>query len=212
MERQATLLAGAPDHVREWLRLAEFAGPNGPKMAFGPFRQMIDGAIMLVSQTAITGTSETGMFSVAQYSGWAANQLRAGQKWHLTAWGIMTTAGASPGNLTITPRFGTSTSGTSIGASEARALATSGSNLAWRMEYDFTVRTVGNAGANSTVVGNGWFAAATGVFSSGTQMVFGSTASVSVDLSVASGLFIGVTMGSASDTMTTMDVSLESLN
>lgn len=214
MERQATLLEGAPEHVKEWLRLAELCGPNGPKMAFGPFRQMLDGAIMLANQTAITGTSETAMFSVAQYSGFAANQLRAGQIWRLTAFGIMTTAGASPGNITITPRFGTSTSGTSLGASAATALVTSASNVAWRLEYDLIVRTIGNAGANSTVVGNGHFhttiaaiAAATG-----NDVPFGSTASVSVDTSVASGLFIGVTMGSASDTMTCMGVMLESYN
>jgi hypothetical protein len=175
---------------------------------------MLDGAILLVNQTAITGTAETGMFSVAQYSGWAANQLRAGQIWHLTAFGIMTTPGASQGNITITPRYGTSTSGTSLGASAATALAASATNVAWRLEYDLVVRTIGNAGANSTVVGNGYFhttiaaiAAATG-----NLVPFTSTASVSVDTSIASGLFIGVTMGHASDTMTCMGAMLESFN
>jgi hypothetical protein len=207
-------LARLPESARRWLRLSESAGPNGPKAAFGPFRQMLDGGIMLANQTAITGTSETAMFSVAQYSGFAANQLRAGQIWHLTAFGIMTTAGASPGNITITPRFGTSTSGTSLGASAATALATSASNVAWRLEYDFIVRTIGNAGANSTVVGNGKFITTVAAIAAATGNVvpFGSTASVSVDTSVASGLFIGVTMGSASDTMTTMGVMLESYN
>src|SRR5215470_10962509 len=86
-------LGRLPESARRWLRLSEAAGPNGPKAAFGPFRQMLDGSIMLANQTAITGTTETAMFSVAQYSGWAANQLRAGQAWHLTAYGIITTAG-----------------------------------------------------------------------------------------------------------------------
>jgi len=214
MQRQATLLEGAPEHVREWLRLAELVGPNGPKMAFGPFRQMLDGAICLDNQTAITGTAETGMFSVAQYSGFAANQLRAGQIWELTAFGIMTTAGASPGNITITPRFGTSTSGTSLGASAATALATSGSNVPWDLKYRLVVRDVGNAGANSKVVGQGVFSAGVAAIAAatGNTVMMSSTADVSVDLSVAAGLFIGVTMGSASDTMTTMGVMLESLN
>lgn len=203
-----------PDNVREWLRLSEQAGPNGPKMAFGPFRQMYDGAICLANQTAITGTSETAMFPVAQYSGFAANQLRAGQIWHLTAFGIMTTAGASPGNITITPRFGTSTSGTSLGASAATALNTSASNVAWRLEYDLVIRTIGNAGANSTVVGNGYFHTTVAAITAatGNLVPFGSTASVSVDTSIAAGLFIGVTMGSASDTMTALGVMLESFN
>lgn len=205
-------LAYLPASVRRYLELGKL--DHQPKAAFGPFRQMLDGAICLANQTAITGTSETAMFPVAQYSGFAANQLRAGQIWHLTAWGIMTTAGASPGNITITPRFGTTTSGTSLGASAATALSASASNVAWRLEYDLQVRTIGNAGANSTVVGNGYFATTVAAIAAsvGNVVMFGSTASVSVDTSVASGLFIGVTMGSASDTMTAMGVQLESLN
>lgn len=203
-----------PPIVREWLRLSEDAGPNGPKAAFGPFRQMLDGAICLANQTAITGTSEAAMFPVAQYSGFAANQLRAGQVWHLTAFGILTTAGASPGNITITPRFGTSTSGTSLGASAATALSVSATNVAWRLEYDLVVRTIGNAGANSTVVGNGHFHTTVAAIAAsvGNLVPMTSTASVSVDTSVAAGLFIGVTMGSASDSMTTLGVMLESFN
>lgn len=205
-------LAKLPAGIRRWLELAQV--PGGPRGAFGPFRQMLDGAICLANQTAITGTSETAMFPVAQYSGFAANQLRAGQIWHLTAFGILTTAGASPGNITITPRFGTSTSGTSLGASAATALATSASNVAWRLEYDLQIRTIGNAGANSTVVGNGYFHTTVAAIAAatGNLVPMTSTASVSVDTSVASGLFIGVTMGSASDSMTTMGVMLESLN
>lgn len=203
-----------PESVREYLRLSGEVGPNGPKAAFGPFRQMLDGAICLANQTAITGTSEAAMFPVAQYSGFAANQLRAGQIWHLTAFGILTTAGASPGNITITPRFGTSTSGTSLGASAATALNTSASSVAWRLEYDLVVRTIGNAGANSTVVGNGYFQTTVAAITAatGNLVPFGSTASVSVDTSIASGLFIGVTMGSASDSMTATGVMLESFN
>jgi hypothetical protein len=208
------LLDGMPDQARAYAKLAAELGIENPKAAFGPFRQMLDGAICLANQTAITGTSETAMFPVAQYSGFAANQLRAGQIWHLTAFGILTTAGASPGNLTITPRFGTSTSGTSLGASAATAFSTSATNVAWRLEYDLVIRTIGNAGANSTVVGNGHFHTTVAAIAAsvGNDIPFGSTASVSVDTSVAAGLFIGVTMGSASDTLTAMGVMLESIN
>ena len=183
-------------------------------MAYGPFRQMVDGSICLANQTAITGVAETAMFPVAQYSGWAANQLRAGQVWHLTASGILTTAGASPGNLTITPRYGTTTGGVALGASAATAFAASATNVAWRLEYDFIIRTIGNAGTNSTCVGNGFFGTTVAAITAatGNTIYFGSTASVSVDTSISSGLFIGVTMGSASDTMTTMAVLLESYN
>ncbi len=187
---------------------------KGPRAGYGPFRQMLDGAIALVDQTQVTGTSETAMWPVAQYTGWGANQLRAGQAWHLTAWGVLTTAGSSQGNITLTPRFGTSSGGVALGASAATALVASASTVAWRLEYDFIIRTVGLAGANSTCVGNGWFTTtiAAVAASTGEIVPFGSTGNVSVDLSIAAGLYMGVTMGSASDTLKTLWVGLESLN
>jgi hypothetical protein len=204
-----------PDSVRSWLaKSAALAPGEGPKAAYGPFRQMFDGSIMLNNQSDITGTTEVGMYSVAQYAGWGANTLRAGQIWKLTAFGVCDTPAASQGNITITPRFGVSTGGITLGASSATALAASATNVPWRLEYNFIVRSVGNAGNNSAVVGSGKFEAAVGLIaaSTGNVIVFGSTASISVDLSVSSGLFIGVTMGHASDVMTTMGVMLESLN
>lgn len=195
-------------------RDAQLRGFSLPKAAYGPFRQMIDGSIMLADQTAITGTSETSLFPVAQYSSWAANQLRAGQIWFLTAFGIMTTAGASQGNITVTPRYGTSTSGVSMGASAATALAASATSVAWRLEYTFIIRQVGNAGTNSKAVGNGIFTTTVAAITAatGNQISFGSTASVSIDTSIASALLMGMTLGSASDTMTPLGVMLESLN
>ncbi len=187
---------------------------KGPKAGYGPFRQMLDGSIALADQTQVTGTSEVAMWPAAQYTGWAANQLRVGQAWHLTAFGVMSTAGSSQGNITLTPRFGTSSSGTALGASAATALVASASGVAWRLEYDLILRTVGLAGANSTVVGNGYFATTVAAIaaSTGNYVPFGSTASVSVDFSIAAGLYMGVTMGSASDTLKTLWVGLESLN
>lgn len=207
----------APSSAVDKLKRARelsLAGIDQPRAAYGPFWQMLDGSIMLANQTAITGTAETGMFSVAQYSGWAANQLRAGQLWYLLATGIATTPGSGQGNLTITPRFGTSTSGTSLGASAATALAASASNAPWKFEYLVVVRAIGNAGNNSSIIGAGEFAGAVALIaaSTGNVIVLGSTASTSVDTSTASGLFIGVTMGSASDTMTAMASPLSSLN
>lgn len=183
-------------------------------MAFGPFRQMVDGAVMLNDQSAVVGTSEAALFPTAQFAGFAANQLRAGQKWKLTCYGKITTAGASPGNITITPRFGTTTGGTSLGASTATALVTSASNKLWQLQMYFTVRAVGNSGTNSTVIASGVFMTDVAVIaaSTGNVVMFGANAGTSVDLSVASGLFIGVTLGSASDSMVCQDVILESLN
>lgn len=202
-----------PASTQEYLRLSALPGPQ-PKMAFGPFRQMMDGSICLANQTAVTGTSEVAMFPVTQYAGFAPNQLRAGQVWHLTLFGIMTTAGASQGNITITPRYGTTTGGTALGASAATALVASASSVPWRLEYDLIVRSIGNAGTNSNVVGNGFFTTTPAAIaaSTGQMVMFGSTANVAIDTTISSGLFMGVTMGSASDTLTTLGVMLESLN
>jgi hypothetical protein len=224
MERRATILdQPSPSMMDDVLELAGAQESSwndllgriaGPKAGYGPFRQMLDGAIALADQTAVTGTSEVAMWPVAQYTGWAANQLRAGQVWHLTAWGVLTTAGSSQGNITLTPRYGTSSGGTALGASAATALVASASNVAWRLEYDLVVRTVGAAGANSNVVGNGWFLTTVAgiAASTGNIVPFGSTASVAVDLSIAAGIYMGVTMGSASDSLKTLFVGLESLN
>ncbi len=222
MERQAVPLE-SPALFDEVLELAtaeeglwndKLGRIRGPRAGFGPFRQMFDGAIALANQAAVAGTAEAALWPVAQYTGFGANTLRAGQLWHLTAYGIMTTAGSSQGNITLTPRYGTTSGGVALGASAATALAASASNVAWRLEYDFDIRTVGLAGTNSTIVGNGWFGTTVAAITAATGNVvfFGSTASVSVDLSIAAGFYMGVTLGSASDTMTTMSVRLESLN
>jgi len=183
-------------------------------MANGPFRQMVDGAICLADQTAVIGTTETALFPTAQYTGFGPNQLRSGQKWKLTVYGVGTTPSSSQGNITITPRFGTSTAGTSLGASAATALVASASNAPWLLESWLTVRNVGNAGANSNVICYGRFTGSVALIaaSTGNVVPFGSTASVAVDLSVSSGFFIGITLGSASDSFKALDVILESLN
>ncbi len=208
-----------PPQAREYLRRARRARLEGLpqlKAGFGPFRQMVDGAVVAdADQSQITGTTEAALFPAAQYTGFAANQLRAGQVWVLTCFGVMTTAGSSQGNITITPRFGTSSSGSALGASAATALAASGTNVPWSLEYWLIVRAVGLAGANSHVVGGGTFRAAVAAIaaSTGNVVPFGSTAVVSVDLSAAAGIYIGVTLGSASDTMKCLSHPiLESLN
>lgn len=194
----------------ERARRDRLAGLFSPKAAFGPFRQMYDGAIVLADQTAVTGTSETALFPASQYTAFAANQLRAGQIWQLIVAGIGTTPASSQGNITLTPRYGTTTGGTSLGASPAVALVASATNLPWQLEMYFVVRSIGNAGNNSNVIENGNFTCGSGLVAS--TVAFGSTASVAVDASIAAGLFIGITLGSASDSFKAMMVVLESLN
>lgn len=227
MERRATLfeephkfelsdaqLGRLPAGVRLWLEKSKNAGPNPIKMGYTPYRTMIDGSILSDNATAITGTAETSLWPVADYSGIGPNTLRSGQIWHVLAWGIMTNA-ATPGNITITPRWGTSVGGgITMGASAATALVASATNQPWRLEYSMMVRKVGLTGNNTKVVGNGKFETTVAAIAAatGNVVVFGSTAEISIDAHASGGFVFGITLGHASDTMTTMGLIIENSN
>jgi hypothetical protein len=208
-----------PARARENLRRARFARIENrwqPKAGFGPFRQMIDGAVVVdANQDTITGTAEVGLFPASEYTSWGPKQLRPGQVWVLSCFGIGTTPGSGQGNITLQPRFGTTTGGSDLGASAATALAASATDKFWTLDYTLEIRSAGKPGANSHVVGGGVFTAAVALIaaSTGNVVPFCSTAAKSVDLTVAAGLFMGITLGSASDTMTCVShPALESLN
>jgi len=203
-----------PPSVREWLAKSRNAGPNPIRMGYTPYRTMIDGSILSDNATAITGTAEASLWPVADYSGIGPNTLRSGQIWHVLAWGIMTNHSAA-GNITITPRWGTTVGGgISLGASAATALVNSATTQPWRLEYSLMVRKVGLSGLNTTVVGNGKFEATVAAIAAatGNVIVFGSTAAVSIDAHASGGILMGMTLGHASDTMTTMGVIVENSN
>lgn len=181
-------------------------------MAHGPFKQMVDGAILLDDLADIAPTSEAAWWPVADYTGIGPNVLRAGQKWCVEAYGVMDTPGASQGNITITPRWGTTTGGVALGASAATALAASATNLPWRLTYNLEVRKVGLSGLNSLVVGSGEFKCAAGLLSSGNVIVFGTVTTASIDAHSAGGIFMGVTVGIATDLITTKSISMFSWN
>jgi hypothetical protein len=178
-------------------------------MANGPFRQMMDGAIVLNNQPAITGPAEQPLFPTANYAGWPANVLRSGQKWILTAYGNASTPAAAPGNITITPRFGLGTTGTPLGASPAAALSPSAAGVLWRLEAVLTVRGVGNPGLNSPVMCNGVLIANPALLA--VPILFGGVQTL-VDLSQPAGFYIGVAMGNAADQIITTEVVVESFN
>jgi hypothetical protein len=166
----------------------------------------------IANLTAVTATSETALWNVAQYSPIHAYDAYrgVGKTYRLTAGGIWTT-GAS-GTLTITPRVGTTTSGITLGASIAQTVTPSITNEAWFLHAIFVVRTTGAPGANSTMMGTGVFngggAAATAA--SNNTVAFGGT-SATCDLSVETGIFIGWTL-SVAGSVTPMFVTFQSLN
>lgn len=162
--------------------------------------------IMEADQSAVTGTSEAGLWPVSPWTATVANQLQPGQIYRLFAAGVMTTPASTPGTLTITPRWGTTSSGTSFGASAASGtLSTSKTNVPWWIEGLLQCRTIGSSG--TAVVGGNFTCDQAGV----PTLVFGGP-STTIDTTSAQGLWLGVTLGSASDSMTTRIVTLEALN
>jgi hypothetical protein len=90
--------------------------------------------------------------------------------------------------------------GTALGTSPAQNYVPSITLAPFVFEYWICFRSIGvAAGANSTMVGHGiWTSGgAVATASSATNVVVSSTGSVSVDTTVASGLWIGVTFSVA---------------
>jgi hypothetical protein len=145
----------------------------------------------------ITATSETVLVPTL-FTPIGANEARPGKIWRLGVGGTCTTGTA--GTLTITPRFGLVIGGTSLGASGAQNYVPSITLAPFYFEYTLICRSLGvAAGANSTFVGSGiWTSGgAVATAASSTVVVVTSTASVSADSTVASGLWIGVTFSVA---------------
>lgn len=163
----------------------------------------------IANLTAITATVETGLWNVAQYTPIPAGDAKPGRIYRVTAGGIVSFA--STGTLIITPRFGTSTSGVTLGANAAQTVPGANTNVPWILDFTLVVRTVGAPGANSTVIGTGTFNAnGTGAANTGMSVNFGGT-SGTVDVSVASGIFIGWTL-SVAGSVTPQYCFIQSLN
>jgi hypothetical protein len=147
--------------------------------------------------TTITATSETVLIPTA-LTPIAANEPRAGKVYELIVGGTVTTGTA--GTLIITPRLGTTISGTSIGISATQNYVASITTAPFMVRYDLVFRSIGLPGANSTCVGYGyWHSGGAVATASSETAVFPGTvgAAVSVDTSIAQALWIGVTFSVA---------------
>lgn len=145
----------------------------------------------------ITATTETVLVPTL-FTPIGANEAKAGKVFKLTVGGTCTTGLA--GTLTITPRFGLVIGGTSLGISGAQNYVPSITLAPFIFECYLQFRTIGiAAGANSTAtVHYSWCSGgAVATASSSTTVMGSSTASVSVDTTVASALWIGVTFSVA---------------
>lgn len=165
----------------------------------------------LADLTAVTATVETALWPVAPWSPVPAFDPRAGKIYMVRAGGIMST-GAS-GTLTITPRWGTTTAGVSLGASIAQTVPVSVTNQPWLLQFILVFRAIGVAASGSTAVGTGVFtgpgtAATAG---SGLDVSFGGTVVTTADTTTTQGIFIGWTL-SVAGSVTPRYVAMTSLN
>jgi len=147
--------------------------------------------------TTITATTETVLIPTI-VTPIPAGTMRAGQVYELIVGGTATTGTA--GTLTITPRFGTTISGTSLGASGAQNYVPSITTPAFLLKAYLVCVATGQAGANSSVRCHGFWTSggAVATAASETSVAFGTVGgAISVDISVASALWIGVTFSVA---------------
>lgn len=145
----------------------------------------------------ITATTETVLVPTI-FTPIPAMEPRVGKVYKLTVAGTCTTGTA--GTLIITPRYGLVIGGVALGASPTQNYVPSITLAPFLFEYHLQFRTISvAAGATSTAVGYGiWTSGgAVATAASATSVNVCSTASVNVDTTVASGLWIGVTFSVA---------------
>lgn len=146
----------------------------------------------------ITATTETVLVPTAftQIPQW---DPRVGKIYQLTVAGTATTGVA--GTLTITPRFGLVIGGVALGTSPVQNYVPSITLAPFLFQYWLQFRSIQVASGSATSTAIGWgrwsSGGAVATASSETSVTLSSTASVSVDISAASALWIGVTFSVA---------------
>jgi hypothetical protein len=122
-----------------------------------------------------------------------ANDPKAGKIYCIRAGGIITMS-VNTCSLLITPKYGTG--GVALGAGPAQILPVM-SNIPWYLQAELVFRTIGAAGTNSTAVLSGVMALQGTLVTAGTgsNVVFGSTASVNIDATINSCVEINTTLG-----------------
>ena len=120
-------------------------------------------------------TTAIAAWSGAQFTPLFANDAKAGKIYCIEAGGLITT-GAS-GSLIVSPGLGTTAPGTTLGTSITQTVPVSSLSGPWTLTSRWVVRTIGAAGANSTMIGTGIFQAGgvAATANSGLDLTFGGT-------------------------------------
>lgn len=228
MSRGAVLLDEPPQVPSELIELAARERSEWQRIT----RQLKDGTLVasrqyfrelltdppVANQTAVTGgTTIAALWDATNLTAIAANSIRAGQVFKVTAFGVMTTAVTAAQTVTFTPIFGVATGGTSLGASVAAPIeAKVFTNTMWLAQMFVHFRTIGSAGT-AVCAGNIEalpFVGVAGGTAEGGTIPFGTgnTTATAVNTTVAAGLLLAVTPSLATQSYTTLGVTLESLN
>jgi hypothetical protein len=163
--------------------------PDGDEQMRLPYQQQQgrqlfnDGPYIDVAVANIQTNSSTSIEDMWAGITWTpifANDAKASKIYCVRAGGTISLTG---GTFIVTPQWGPA--GTTMGVSLTQGTVTI-TTAGWYLAFDVIVRTIGAAGANSTVIGTGFMAMAGGV-SSGTAnpnvITFGGT-SASVDCTI----------------------------
>lgn len=167
--------------------------------------------IMMADGAAIAGTAEANAWPI-QFSTLAGSPPflhKAQQHVEFVAFGVLTSAATTPGTCTITPRWGTTTAGAAMGPSAASAtLTASKTNVPFYATGNYHLRSL-LAGANSVLVAGGDFCCDQVAIPG---LCFGGTVVSTVDVTATGGVWLGITLGSASDSLTTRALMLKNVS
>jgi hypothetical protein len=179
-------------------------------------RQMLqDGPYIdppIASGTALVATSAEPLWSSLAFSPIYANDPKAGKIYEVVAGGIITTAAS--GTLILTPGIGTTSPGTTLGASGAQTVPVSLTNVPWHLRFSLVFRVIDPlASTASTCIGTGvfWMGGTLATAGSGMSVAFGGTAATAVNVTVNNYLTIQKTL-SVAGSVTTQYAYISSVN
>lgn len=193
----------------QWAARSMALRESGVPMADSQWFTSLQRPVMTADQTAVAGVAEGALWA-PRYAALPSFFAFAGKKARIRASGVMTTA-ATPGTLILTPRYGTSTAGTSLGAGVVSGtLAASKTNVPWFFDSMVLCRSEGTAGS---LLFYGVWESPQGYTTAPGIVEAGSNAAVTVDTTAAtSGIVLGATHSVAGSSSTARQLAIEALN
>lgn len=164
--------------------------------------------------TITLSTTSLMLWPAAIWSPTYATDWFGGKLFHCRAFGTLTTA-ATPGNLTIEIRYGTTdNAGILLATSAALTLVASQTTQSWRSEFYVRCRDMGQPGTNGLLAATGIFECSTAVIAAGQAMIPASApAAVACDTSITSGINLQFKRsGSTAETATVQEMVFAALN